>query len=619
MKTRFHIVVLLILTATASLLPAQQPINRKNVAGDGVLDPSKYITIDEVKPGMEAYCLTVFEGNKIEKFDLEVLSVVRNFQPGMDAILVKGLDERFIYTGPVGGCSGSPVYIKGRMAGALAFGWTFSKDPLYGVTPIKDMLKVGQTNNKQQNLKSVFQEPSLVFDYSTPINIEKIQEMLFEPALERKSFYDSIEPLPCPLIISGLPASAYEYISSEAENLGLMPFPGLGTGFETHSDQDSQINDIHLAPGACLAIPLVTGDISMDVIGTVTEVQGEKVYGFGHNYLGYGPVNLPMATGKVHTVVSSLARSFKLASAVEIVGALRMDESRGILGNIGEEPKMIPLRMTVERYNDPEERVYNCRIVDNRLMTPNMLRLSLNAAAMMLGPMPPYNTFEYNAKIGLKGAEDVKFENISANTGPDEMISESIGTLALLMNNPYQNVSIESLDFDVRIRHKNIISHIWSVNVSDTTIKAGDKLNVSVVIESFLEGKKAYDCIFEIPENLEQGKYQLHVAGAKDYEAFLRQYSSYKFTAENFESLIEALNNLLHINRDRLYCLLVLRPEGVTMQKAELPDLPDTKVLILQNPKRTFQAQPYTHWLEKSFSTGTIIIDKQTMNITVEK
>ncbi|MHC4264935.1 MAG: SpoIVB peptidase S55 domain-containing protein [Planctomycetota bacterium] len=610
MKKSFHAFVLFII-AVSAVLSAQQPTE------PDLLDSSKYIPIDEIKPGMKAYCLTIYEGTKIEKFELEVLSVVRDFRPGMDAILVKGLDERFIQTGPVGGCSGSPVYIEGRMAGALAYGWTFSKDPLYGVTPIKDMLRVGQNFDNQQNLNQNTEEPRLAFDYSTPISFKGIHQMLSESFLERKSYYGSMEPLPCPLVITGASAQACEIIGPEIENLGLMAVAGIGAG--SKSKEVSSQQSIQLAPGACLAIPLVSGDISMNIVGTVTEIQDKKVYGFGHSYLGYGPVNLPMATGKVHTVVSSLSRSFKLASAEKIVGTLRMDESTGVLGNIGEEPKMIPLRMAVERYNDADKRVYNCQIVNNKRLTPNMLSLSLNASAFMLGPLPPYNSFEYNAKISLKNQEDIKFENISANTGPMEMTSEAASALALLMNNPYEEVSIESLDFDIRITDKNIVSHIWSVNLSDTSLRVGEKLDVSIVIESFLEGKKTYDCMFEIPENLEPGKYQLLIAGAKDYEAFLRQYSSYKFIAENFDSLTEALNHLLNINRDRLYCILVLRPDGVTMQKAELPDLPDTKVLILQSPKRTLQAQPYMHWLEKSFNTGTIVIDKQTMNIIVEE
>ena len=116
------------------------------------LDKSRYITIDEIKPGMSAYCLTVYKGTNIEKFDLEVIDVIHNFQPGRNAILVMGTDPRFVHTGPVAGCSGSPVYINGRLAGALAFGWNFSKDPLYGVTPIAEMLRVGSVGSNVQSL-----------------------------------------------------------------------------------------------------------------------------------------------------------------------------------------------------------------------------------------------------------------------------------------------------------------------------------------------------------------------------------------------------------------------------------------------------------------------------------
>ena len=113
---------------------------------DAIWDSQRYIKIDEIKPGMDAYCLTDYGEAGIEKFALKVLDIVQGFEPGRNAILVMGVDERFKHTGPVGGCSGSPVYIDGRLAGALAFGWTFSKDPLYGVTPIEEMLEVGLTD-----------------------------------------------------------------------------------------------------------------------------------------------------------------------------------------------------------------------------------------------------------------------------------------------------------------------------------------------------------------------------------------------------------------------------------------------------------------------------------------
>ena len=175
MKTWLWVSCLLLLAHPAcwAAPKADKTKDQKTVKKE-LLDTSKYITIDEIKPGMKAHCLTVFEGTKIEKFPLEVLSVMRNFQPGRDAILVQGTDDRFIHTGPVAGCSGTPVYIDGRLAGALAFGWTFSKDPLYGVTPIEEMLRVGQPSQEKQNLKRAIPEPGYAFYYSKPIDFDEV-------------------------------------------------------------------------------------------------------------------------------------------------------------------------------------------------------------------------------------------------------------------------------------------------------------------------------------------------------------------------------------------------------------------------------------------------------------
>ena len=281
-------------------------------------DPAKYISIDEIRPGMKAYCLTSYSGTKIEKFGLDVLSVVRNFGPGRDAILVKGTDERFIHTGPVWGCSGSPVYIDGRLSGALAFAYTYSKDPLYGVTPIEEMLRVGQISQSQPRAA----QHGYVLDFSKQIDFARIDKQITTPRLSRQRSLTGAIALPCPLVTSGLPAQVAEQLNALFEPFGLAVVSGVGGGAGVNKDLDVQ-----LAPGACLAVPLVTGDITMEAVGTATEVVGDKVYGFGHSFLGYGPVNLPMATGQVHAVVSSVARSIKLASVVKIVGAFTRDES----------------------------------------------------------------------------------------------------------------------------------------------------------------------------------------------------------------------------------------------------------------------------------------------------
>ena len=590
-----------------------------------IWDPNKYISLDEIRPGMDAYCLTEFGDAGIEKFDLEIIDVIRNIDLDRDAILVRGTDERFIHTGPVAGCSGSPVYIDGRLAGALAFAWFYSKDPLYGATPIAEMLKVGQgTQTKVGGSEQSAARCGFVFDFTKPIDFAEIDRQIKAPRLSRNDSFAGAIALPCPLITSGLPAKVREQLKAVVEPFGLMVVSGVAGGLkpETWSETHKAANDAQdaeLVPGACLAVPLVSGDITMTVFGTATEVIDDKVYGFGHSFLGYGPVDLPMATGQVHTVVSTMVRSFKLASIAEIVGALTTDESMAVFGRIGAKAKLIPLTVRIDRYNDTQKRVYNCQVANNQLLTPSALTSAVSGAAFYLGDFPPDHMIEYKVAIDIENADSISFENVSTSLGVAEMIQESVGSVALLMNNPYKIVDIKSIDFDVRIVPKNIISHIWSVDLSDSKVKAGEKIEIAVVVESVLAGKKKYQCSLKIPEDLGPGKYDLAVSGSQGYEQFLKKAVPYRFIPQSLSGLIDSINNSLRIDRDKLYCLLVLPSRGVAVEKAELPDLPATKTLVLQNAKRTLKTQPYSHWLEISLETGTIVVDKKVMQITVEK
>ncbi len=577
---------------------------------EGVWDPAKYIGIDEIRPGMKAYCLTCFTGTKIEKFEMDVISIIRNYEPGRDSILVQGTDERFIHTGPVWGCSGSPVYIDGRLAGALATAYTYSKDPLYGVTLIKDMLRVGGVG--RPNTSSAQYGYSL--DFSRPIDLAQIDKQITTPQFWGKRSLAGAAALPCPLVTSGLPAKVTEQLNAMVEPLGLAVVSGVGGGAGVNKDLNVQ-----LAPGSCLVVPLVSGDITMEVIGTVTEVVGDKVYGFGHSFLGYGQINLPMATGQVHTVVSSIYRSVKLASAIKTVGALTRDESPAIFGRIGAKPHTFPLTITIDDYRDSGKQVYNCQVTHNRLLTPMLLRSTVAGAGMRFGDLPPDHMIEYKVAIGVEDAEPITFENVSTNLGLTEMLMESVSPVTMLMNNPYEKVDITSVDFDVRIRPKSIVSHIWSLVLSDSKVKAGKNIDIEVVLESVLAGKKKYQCSLEIPKTLAPGKYELTVCGGFGYELFLRKAALYRFVPQNLEGLMESLKYLLSIRRGKLYFILALPPSGVTIEKAELPDLPATKMLILQNPKRTLRIRPYPHWLEKRVDSGTVVIDRKTIQITVEK
>ena len=237
----------------------------------------------------------------------------------------------------------------------------------------------------------------------------------------------------------------------------------------------------------------------------------------------------------------------------------------------------------------------------------------------MLGQLPPNHMIEYKVSIDAEGIEPISFQNVSTRIGLTEMIAESIGLVAILMNNPYEKVDIKSIDFDIRIVPKNIISHIWSVDLSDSKVKAGEQIEIGVIVESFLAEKKRYRYSLKIPDELAPGTYNLTISGGYGYYEFLKKAAPYKFIPQNMTSLLEAMNNILHIKRDKLYCILVLPSGGVAVEKAELPDLPATKALVLSSAKRTLTTQPYQHWLENSLETGTVVIDKKTMSITVEE
>jgi hypothetical protein len=450
------------------------------------------------------------------------------------------------------------------------------------------------------------------FDFSRPIDFAEINRKI-KTAFNRDSNTLGMKALPCPLVISPLSAESCRDFGSFLKPLGFMPVSGLSTDSITDAESKTK-----LAPGATLAIPVVTGDIRMTSIGTVTEVVGEKVYGLGHGWLDYGPIDLPMAAGYVHTVISHLTGSFKMAAALDIIGAIRADESTAVYGRIGARARMIPLRITVDRYNDSETRTYNCQLAINQILTPMVLGLAVKAVVTMLGELPPENSIEYSVKIATAETRPICYKNISTATAFTELTTENIGTVAMLLNNPYRKAQLTSVELDIKISDKNLLSKIRSVDLSDTKVKPGDNIDVSVILENYLAESKKYQFQLEIPKDLAPGEYNIIVSGSSDYQGFVKRSAPYRFTPTSLNTLVEAINELLQMRRDRLYCLLILPEAGVAVERAELPDLPATKSLILSDASRTLKIQPYQQWLEKSIQTHTVVIDDKIMKITVQ-
>jgi hypothetical protein len=253
------------------------------------------------------------------------------------------------------------------------------------------------------------------------------------------------------------------------------------------------------------------------------------------------------------------------------------------------------------------------------MLTAQLVRSAIAAAALQLGSLPPDHTIEYDAAIDLADGQSVRFSNVSTSTGLLEPAAEIGGALALLMNNPYDSPELKALDFAIRMRPDNITSHLWSVDVADPRIEPGQDLDIDVVVESFLSEKRRYRLKLNVPDDVPAGKYSLQLCGSREYERFLTKSVPYRFIATNYQTLVDALNMAMNVDRTKLYCLLVLPPDGIMFAKAELPNLPGSKAVVLQSSKRALRVQPYPHWIEKTVDTGTVIIDKAIVPIIVKE
>ncbi|MBN1124037.1 MAG: hypothetical protein JXA82_03455 [Sedimentisphaerales bacterium] len=573
------------------------------------LDTSKYITIDEIRPGNEGYCLTVYQDTRIEKFPLKVLSVVRNWQPGRDAILVVGTDERFIHTGTVAGCSGSPVYLDGRMAGALAAGWFGSKDPLYIVTPIEYMLNIGTGSDNDKGQLAFFS-----IDSDGPIDLAVTHKQYLEQ-LAHLTGHQNVAPNAQSLIplVTSLPSRTCDFLS---EHFAAMGFTPIAAGQSLPEGPAPAT----LEPGGVLAVPLMSGDISMAATGTVTEVIGNKVFGFGHAFGGIGPVDLPLSAGTVHTVVPGVLRAFKFSSPGPIVGALRYDEACGIVGFFGEKAKLIPVTIHVNRYNDPQRRTYRCQMANDRLRGPALLQSAIVGAIEMYGDMPPEHTIRYSGAVDVQGFETIHINNISSGSNYLDAVSDVAGAVEQAMLNPFARTQVQSISMEIDFQNKNIRAGIKQAELSDLSVKPGQLIQLDVVLQSYLSEKTYQTVNVTIPDDIPSGSYDLFILGSDEYTKFISRTAPYKLTGYDMPTLIKALRTLLAIRRDHLYVVLSLPDGGLTIQQDELPHLPATKTMLMQDDKRlTTSTRPMKHWITQSHCVGKVVSGSQTVKITVEK
>jgi len=299
---------------------------------------------------------TVFSGDNIEDFQVEILGVLENTGPKESLILARLSGGPLEHTGVMQGMSGSPVYIDGKLIGAIAMAFPYAKDPIAGIRPIEEMLRVDITATTPAPAPS---------RAALPPGFASLASLF--PARPPAGFGDTrMTEVATPLSLSGFSAAAVEQFGPQLRQLGFEPRQGISTG---GAPSDQMGDPAKLQPGSMISVELMTGDMSVGADGTLTAIDGNKVYAFGHRFLDIGPTDLPFTRSEVLALLANLNTSFKISSGRELMGVISQDRDTAVAGSLGKRAAMVPLEIAVTSDAGRAD-IYRMQMVNDRLLSP---------------------------------------------------------------------------------------------------------------------------------------------------------------------------------------------------------------------------------------------------------
>jgi hypothetical protein len=603
----------------ASYLPLAFPPSNATAA----LKPESYWNVDDVRPGMKGYGRTVMRGTKVEKFDAEVLGVLKNTSPGRDMVLCRLSGLNLENTGVVAGMSGSPVYIDDKLLGAVAYAWSFGKEPIAGVTPFcqmhryveaferRDLAEDAQPN--RIGLLTPFKADGKEFDTVT------VSERFDVPT---PATADGlwIMPLRTPLAATGFTSRSLALLGEQCRTLGLVPMQG-GAASSVVAEQEK---NTPLRAGGPLAVSMVTGDFDLSGIGTVTHIEGNRVYGWGHPFFGLGSCEFPLMTGYIHTIYPRQSVSFKMGSPLNTVGVINADVSTGIAGWLGRKPDMIPVHMTVHGWNEEQAKTFDVQIVRQRALLPTLVNTVLTNSIDMEGELPEEMTAEVQARVEIEGQDPVVIKDTysgSTYTGgraPQALYSPVVAVVNLLMSNTYKPVRINRLDCETRIRPGRRTADIEAIELDSDTYSPGDTLKATVFLRPYKGLRQRLPLTLKLPVDLPEGNYTATVCDDLTNARFELRDNPNLTTPRNLDQLLRSLQVQTAAKRTNLVVRVPINAVGVALGGESLPNLPPSMVQILGSSRRT-GAQPVGGALVARQNTSWVVQGLDSVRFSVTK
>ncbi len=482
--------------------------------------------LEDVRPGMTGEGLSAFSQEGLERFDVEVIDVLRNTGPHRDMILARLGGAVVEKAGIIAGMSGSPVYIEGRLVGAVAYGWTFSKEPIAGITPIAEMLELMSLPEPPEPLPAVPEA-------HTPIPMAPTPGSLLGTGLREGAF----ERIRVPVVVSGFAPDAVAQISERFAPLGLEVLQGAGE----RTGGEGVIREIRA--GDPVSIPLVRGDASVAAFGTVTYADGDRLVAFGHPVFHMAGERLPLAGGRVIGVLPSLYHSFRFTSATEPVGFFYADRWSGVAGRIGDPPPMLPVEIHLDSADGAKQ--YRYEIVRDRFLTPALLQDVVFNSVVSGLYRAGLGTLSTDLQVHLETGTVIRHRDMMATLNAPEILAQQVASpVAALLNNPHVVPRISRVEIQGRVDGEVRIASIDRVELLDRPVRPGDRIRVKVTLRPYRGGLRDRLLTLEIPSSAPTGEAILKVCDAHSLAEWDRERAPDKYVPRDYAQFLERLRDL---------------------------------------------------------------------------
>jgi hypothetical protein len=604
----------LVLAALAIQVSAQKTSTSVGSQPDARLFP-----IEDVKPGMKGVARTVFSGTEPEEFGVEILGVLPGFPgPRQSAIIARLTGANAERTGVFGGMSGSPVYINGRLVGAIAFSFPFSKEPIAGITPIKQMIDLFERGSDRNTREA--SEPR-TFSFRELASTDW-KPNLPKPAVTGAPLVASVaansplvsllgqqfQPIATPVVFGGVSQEALALYAPQLQSNGLMPVSGVGGAAAI--TPLAPVTEKTLAAGTSVSVQLVRGDYSVAASGTVTFRDGNRIYAFGHPFLSLGSSDMPMTESSVVTVIPNTNNSFKLAVPGQMVGSISQDRASGIYGQLGQAPKMIPVKINLHTSRDRTD-TYSYEVANDSFLTPLLLNLTIFSTITSSERSLGDATISVSGKINVVGQEPIVVDRRFSAANAPMLAAGSIAVpVNALLSSGFENVQIGGITLDINSSETKYAASLERIALDRTEAGRGETVEIQAYVRTE-SGKQFVQRIpVQIPRDVPLGQLLVFVG---DGGALQQGSAAQAFVPQDLSQLVGAINKVK--KSDRLYVKLFRITSGAVIGTSELPNLPPSVIATLNSDRTSGGYTPtvLSPIYEKELPPADFVINGQQM------